>query len=70
MQHIKELAYDCFSEDRHIIVSTHIDKTHIHNHFAVAPHDLSGNIWTGGKRSLASIRKTSDKICLDYDKRF
>ncbi|MCL2053158.1 MAG: relaxase/mobilization nuclease domain-containing protein [Oscillospiraceae bacterium] len=62
-----EWAKKCFGKDRHIIVSAHIDKTHIHNHFAVASYDLNGNIWTSSEKSLASVRKTSDKICLGYD---
>ena len=46
-----------------MLVTTHVDRQHIHNHFAVAAYDLNGNKWYGNKATLKKCRDISDKIC-------
>jgi len=62
-----ELAKKCF-QNYQVVVSTHLDKNHIHNHFILN----SVNLITGGKyhshkTSLKKLRDESDKLCLKND---
>lgn len=61
-----EWAKKIFGENRQVIISTHIDKGHIHNHFAVAVYDLNGKAWHGNKESLRKCRRISDKIAKEH----
>ena len=59
-------AKEVFGENRNVVVSTHIDRGHIHNHVAVAPFDNEGVRWYGNKKSLKHIRNVSDRIAKEY----
>lgn len=61
-----EWAKKVFGENHQIIVSTHIDKDHIHNHFAVCPYNLDGKQWYGNYKTLLKARKISDTIALEH----
>ncbi|MBR4093505.1 MAG: relaxase/mobilization nuclease domain-containing protein [Oscillospiraceae bacterium] len=62
----KEWAKKVFGDDFQIIVSTHIDKNHIHNHFAVSPYSLYGEKWNGNFTTLKRCRKISDEISIEH----
>jgi hypothetical protein len=57
-------ARKVWGDKRQIIISTHLDKSHIHNHFIVAAYDLDGKMWYASKNSLMMVRKISDEICI------
>lgn len=61
-----EWAKKTFGENMQIIVSTHLDKGHIHNHFAVCPYTLDGKRWIDNMNTLNRARKVSDKIALEH----
>lgn len=46
-----------------MLITTHIDRQHIHNHFAVAAYYLNGKKWYDNKSTLQRCRDISDKIC-------
>ena len=49
------------------VVSTHIDKNHVHNHILVnSCHIDNGAKWHSNKTSLKAIRAESDKLCKRY----
>ena len=56
-----------FGENRPIIVSTHSNTDHCHNHIAVCPYDLDGIRWHSNRKTLDFVRKRSDEICLEHD---
>lgn len=58
-----EWAKKVFGTDRKVIVSTHIDRDHIHNHIAVAPYDNNGKKWNDNMKTLNQCRRESDEIC-------
>lgn len=59
-----ELATKMFP-DYQVVVSTHIDKEHIHNHIIVNSCNMStGQKWHSNKKSLAEIRNESDRLCM------
>ncbi len=50
-----------------VIVSTHIDKDHIHNHIIINSVSMeTGMKWRGNGDTLKVLRKESDKICKTY----
>ena len=63
----KELAEKMWGDDFEVIVTTHLDKKHLHNHFVV--NSVS---WVTHKRFLnkhrdyAKFRLLSDELCLKY----
>lgn len=61
-----EWAKKVFGNNHQIIVSTHVDKDHIHNHFAVCPYNLDGKQWYANYKSLIKVRKISDAIALEH----
>lgn len=50
--------------NREVIVATHIDRDHLHNHFVVSAYDFeTGMKLHNNKFYLAELRKRSDEIC-------
>ena len=62
-----EWAKKVFGENRPIIVSTHSNTDHCHNHIAVCPYDLDGIRWHSNRKTLDFVRKLSDEICLEHN---
>lgn len=64
-----EFAEECFGDRFEVVVGTHLDKGHLHNHVVVN----SVSFIDGGKlRSTPQsyyniIRKTSDRLCREYE---
>ena len=61
-----EWAKKVFGENIPIIVSTHSNTNHCHNHIAVCPYDLDGIRWHSNRKTLDFVRKRSDEICLEH----
>jgi hypothetical protein len=61
-----EWAKKVWGENRQVICSTHLDKSHVHNHFVVAPYDHEGKMWHDTKNVLIDIRNISDEICIAH----
>ena len=61
-----EWARKVFGENHQVLVTTHVDRQHIHNHFAVSAYDLYGKKWYGNKTTLKRCRDVSDKICKSH----
>ena len=62
-----EWAEKVFGKNHQVLVTTHVNCQHIHNHFAVAAFDLDGKKWYGNKTSLKRCREISDKICKSHE---
>ncbi len=62
-----EWAKKVFGENRPIIISTHSNTDHCHNHIAVCPYDLDGIRWHSNRKTLDFVRKRSDEICLEHE---
>ena len=53
--------------NREVLVATHIDKEHIHNHLVVCAYDIeNGKKLHNNKFFLGDIRSLSDNICSEY----
>ena len=55
-----------FGEDAQILISTHVDQGHIHNHVLVNSVDVRGNKLKSNKESLKNLRGISDEQCLSH----
>lgn len=62
-----EWAKKVFGANRPIIVSTHVNTDHVHNHIAVCPYDLDGIRWHSNYKTLQFVRKRSDEICIEHN---
>ena len=61
-----EWAKAMFGEDRPVIVSTHTNTGHCHNHIAVCAYDVKGNRWFGDQYTYNLAKEVSDRICLEH----
>ena len=53
--------------NREVLIATHIDREHIHNHFVVCAYDLESGIKLhNNKFYLGELRNLSDKICREH----
>lgn len=62
----KEWAEAAFGTDRQILVSTHIDKGHIHSHIIINSYDFNGVKFNDNQTTLAAVRSLSDTLCMNY----
>lgn len=63
-----KLAEEILNNRYEFVISTHVDKGHIHNHILwnnVSYED--GRAYISNKKTYRKIRETSDKLCLDYN---
>ena len=61
-----QLANELWGEDFPIIVATHIDKGHVHNHFCIPASGFLGKRYHDCKASYKLMRDTSDRLCREY----
>lgn len=61
-----ELANRCFP-DFQVLVCTHIDRKHLHNHILVNSCNIHNGLkWLSNGKTLNFVRYTNDKISLEY----
>lgn len=60
------LANELWGEDFPIIVATHIDRGHVHSHFAFPATGFSGKWYHDCKATYKRMRDTSDRLCREY----
>lgn len=50
-----------------ILICTHIDKKHIHNHILICPYDIdTGMKYHENKITYRKVQKANDKLCKEY----
>ena len=63
-----ELCKNILKEEYEFILSTHIDKGHIHNHIIFNNVNMAtGKCYQSNKRSYHQIRYQSDKLCKEHN---
>lgn len=62
----KEFAKKVFPSYQ-VVMSTHIDKDHIHNHFVVNAINTVGNRYLDNISTLKILRNESDELCRKYN---
>jgi len=59
----EEWVKKCFGEKAVAVISTHIDRGHLHNHIAILPYTLDRKHIIDNMETLEKYRSISDKIC-------
>ena len=59
-------AKKVFGDKFMVVISTHVDKGHIHTHFAVSAYDSTGRKWYANKESMRRCKAISDEIVREY----
>lgn len=63
----KELAQKLWGDRHEVVVATHLDRGHIHNHFVVNSVSMvDGKKFNACKQSYNEMRKASDELCIKY----
>ena len=52
--------------DHQVIVATHLDKAHVHNHFVLNSVSMNGRKFYANKESYRKMRAASDRLCKQY----
>lgn len=52
--------------DHQVIVATHVDKNHVHNHFVLNSVALNGRKFNACKASYREMRAASDRLCREH----
>lgn len=61
------LAWEMWGGDYQVVVSTHLDKAHIHNHFAVnSVSFVNGKKYDRTNAEYRRMREVSDRLCREY----
>lgn len=61
-----QLANELWGEDFPVIVATHIDRGHVHNHFCIPATGFSGKRYHDCNATYKRMRDTSDRLCKEY----
>ncbi|MCX4257189.1 MAG: relaxase/mobilization nuclease domain-containing protein [Oscillospiraceae bacterium] len=62
----KAFARKTFGDDCQIVIATHCDKSHIHNHYIINTYSLTGEKFNANKKTLDRIKEYSDRVCLAF----
>ena len=62
----RELIQKCFP-DMQVVMTTHIDKKHLHNHFVInSVSPIDGHKFLDNMKTVRMIRRASDELCYKY----
>jgi hypothetical protein len=62
-----KLARELWGERFEVVVSTHLDKHHLHNHFVLnSVSFMDGKRYYDNNATYALMRQTSDRLCREY----
>ena len=62
----KAFARKTFGDDCQVVIATHLDKKHLHNHFIINAYSLTGQKFNDNQKTLKHIREYSDWVCLAF----
>jgi hypothetical protein len=62
----KAFARKTFGDDCQVVIATHIDKGHLHNHFIVNSYSMTGRKFYANQNTLKRVREYSDRTCLAF----
>ena len=62
----KAFARKTFGDNCQIVIATHVDKSHVHNHYILNSYGIDGKKFYANKKSLDRVREYSDRVCLAF----
>ncbi|MDE7360677.1 MAG: relaxase/mobilization nuclease domain-containing protein [Oscillospiraceae bacterium] len=60
----RTLARKAFGDNCQVVIATHIDKGHLHNHIILNTYSIDGKKFNANKKTLDEIKEISDRVCL------
>ena len=62
----RTLARKAFGENCQVVIATHLDKGHLHNHIIINTYGIDGIKFNANKKTLDTIKEISDRVCLAF----
>ena len=62
----KAFARKTFGDDCQIVIATHTDRKHVHNHLIINTYSLTGHKFNDNLTTRKKIREYSDRVCLAF----
>ena len=62
----KAFARKTFGDNCQIVIATHVDKQHVHNHFILNSYGIDGQKFYDNLTTRKRIREYSDRVCLAF----
>lgn len=62
----KAFARKTFGDDCQIVIATHVDKQHVHNHFILNSYGIDGQKFYDNLTTRKRVREYSDRVCLAF----
>ncbi len=62
----RTFARKAFGDNCQIVIATHVDKKHIHNHFIINVYGIDGQKFNDNLTTRKNLREISDRVCLAF----
>lgn len=62
----KAFVRKTFGEDYQVVIATHCDKSHLHNHIILNTYSITGRKFNDNKTTRNHVREYSDRVCLAF----
>ncbi|MCM1061839.1 MAG: relaxase/mobilization nuclease domain-containing protein [Eubacterium sp.] len=62
----KAFARKTFGDDCQVVIATHLDKQHVHNHLIINTYSLTGQKFNDNWTTRQKVREYSDRVCLAF----
>ena len=62
----RTFARKAFGDNCQIVIATHVDKEHIHNHFIINAYGMDGKKFNDNLTTRKNLREISDRVCLAF----
>ena len=62
----RTLARKAFGDNCQVVIATHLDKGHLHNHIIINTYGIDGKKFNANKKTLDALKEISDRVCLAF----
>mgnify|MGYP001033324271 CR=1 FL=1 len=62
----RTFARKAFGDSCQVVIATHNDKSHIHNHIIINTYGIDGRKFNANKKTLDELKEISDRVCLAF----
>ena len=62
----RTFARKAFGDNCQVLIATHLDKGHLHNHIIINTYRIDGQKFNSNKKTLDTIKEISDRVCLAF----
>lgn len=62
----RTFARKAFGDSCQVVIATHNDKKHVHNHIIINTYGIDGRKFNANKKTLDELKEISDRVCLAF----